>query len=94
MHESLKNQVRREVMAGRQSAVRELIINDDQIDLIRRIGQQRKITAAELANEDGLTIQNASSSLERLHQSGYLVRRSVGRSSGSIVYVYESYWDD
>lgn len=91
MIDSLKHQIRREVMARRSHLIREVLLTDDQVELLWSINDL--ITASELAERDCISVQNASSKLKRLANAGYLSLRTVNAKSGGIEHVYQSYWN-
>lgn len=80
--------IRQAVIAGQSDLIRDLLLNQNQLDLIKCIETRGEMTAHRLALIDDISIQNASAKLQRLYRSGYIGRRSRSAESGGIEYVY------
>ncbi len=81
--------IREMVLKRNSTKIRELLLNDQQIDLISKVNLSGTMTARQLANDLDLSIQNASSKLNRLYSSGYLSRKVDSAASGGIECVYQ-----
>lgn len=56
--------------------------------IIHFVRKERDATSVMVADEFGLSIQNASTSLKRLHEKGYLFRKEISHETGGIEYSY------
>ena len=74
--------IRLQVMRGNSSDIRKLLLTDNQIELIKRVGKCKYITASELSESLEVSIQNASSKLNTLFNRGYLERLTTTAKSG------------
>jgi len=83
-----KKAIRKLVLEGRSDEVRDLLLCDSQIVIIQNIKQSGIITAAQLADDLCISVQNASSKLTKLSKSGYLTRKSRTAESGGIEFIY------
>ena len=72
--------------------VRRVIITDNQIDLIYTIKEVfcNAMTARNLANHRGISIQAASTMLSNLWRTGYVVRNTIPDETGGIKHVYKT----
>ena len=86
----IERTIRKQVMAGNSGDIRSLLLNEDQIELVKKIGKASFITAAEISKDLNVSIQNASSKLNRLYRAGYLERLATSAKSGGIEYVYKA----
>ena len=84
----LESLIRRQVLRGNGDSMKSLFLNKAQIDLLSHIGF-KEMTSNQLAIDLDVSIQNASSKLERLRKAGYLTRENVGDPTGGDMYVYE-----
>lgn len=87
---SLEHEIRCWVMGGKSDIVRMLLLTTNQIELIKKVGRMDLFTASQLSESEGLSIQHASSKLNRLYQGGYLERLTTSSKSGGIEYVYRA----
>ena len=87
---STERKIRKMVMAGGSSDIRNLLLAESQIDTVRWVGGRKFATAHDLALVLGVSIQNASSKLKRLHSAGYLERLITTAKSGGIEHVYRA----
>ena len=78
----------RNVLSGKSQEIRDLILCDNQIDLLKRIVSMHPVGSNDIANDLDVSIQNASAKLKRLHRAGYLERKMITSDSGGIEYVY------
>ena len=83
-----KKAIRKLVMEGRSDEVRDLLLCDSQVVIVQSIKHFGIITASQLADDLCVSIQNASSKLNKLAKSGYLTRKSRTAESGGIEFVY------
>ncbi|MBL4869811.1 MAG: helix-turn-helix transcriptional regulator [Robiginitomaculum sp.] len=84
----IANTIRMQVLRGASDDIRELLLNKNQISLLREIGT-KEVTSNWLAKVKGLSIQNANGKLERLRKAGYLTRDNLGDPTGGDMYIYE-----
>ncbi len=87
---NIDHEVRRKVMAGSVESIRHLFLNRSQVGIVKMVGQANVMTASELSEKLEVSIQNASSKLNRLFTSGYLERVQMAADSGGIEYVYRA----
>ncbi len=80
----------RKLMLECPNFVREAIITDHQIDLYRKVKARglTGIKSSELAEEEGITIQNASTKLTKLTRQKYLRKIECVADSGGIEYTF------
>ena len=83
--------IRQMVLNGCSYRIRDLLLNIEQVDLLNIT--KEPTTTKELANELGISIQNASQKLRRLYNAGYVRRLEVIQESGRIEYVYENVYE-
>lgn len=84
-----ENTIQEQVIAGNGANIRNLLLTTDQIKLIKYIKSSGYIVASELASMKGISIQNASSKLNRLYKAKYLIRIMESAKSGGIEFVYK-----
>ena len=84
----MKNQIRLAVLNNEAQNLRELFLAKSQISNWHEIVEFRLFTASELASAWDISVQNASSKLNRFYRSGYLDREEVIADSGGIEFVY------
>ena len=87
---STERGIRKAVMAGKSGEIRNLLLTQSQISTIKWVHNREFATAAELSQLLGVSIQNASGKLKRLHMAGYLERLTVSHESGGIEHVYKA----
>ena len=87
---SAERQIRKMVMVGDSGYIRNLLLTGSQIDTVRWVGGRKFATAADLSLVLGVSIQNASSKLNRLYKSGYLERLTTSAKSGGIEHIYRA----
>ena len=87
---SIDYKIRKQVMAGRGDLIRGLLLTANQIELVELVGRCDLMTANRLADLEDVSIQNASSKLNRLYKAGYLERITTSAESGGIEYVYRA----
>jgi len=85
-----KRLIRKQVMTGGSSNIRDLLLTETQEKLVKIIGEKKFTTANETAKQLNISIQNASSKLHTLYRRGYLQRLTTSAESGGIEYVYKS----
>ena len=76
-----KSKIRHAVMSGKGYAIRDLLLTFSQIELVEKVGKKECMTAHELSTDLGVSIQNASSKLNRLYRAGYLERVTISARS-------------
>jgi len=86
----IRRTIRKQVMAGDSNAIRDLLLTVAQIKLVKWVAANDVSTAAQLAQRLGVSIQNASSKLNRLYRAGYLERLTTSAESGGIEFVYRA----
>lgn len=80
--------IRRLVLEGKTPEIRSLLLCRSQKKLIDKILESGEITAKQISDADGRSIQNASMKLSALYKKGYLTRDIETHESGGIEYVY------
>jgi len=70
--------------------IKDLLLTKSDIELIEHIKNKRGVSAADISEHKGVSMQNASTKLKRLFDQGYLIRRELNSISGGIEYIY---WD-
>ena len=70
--------------------IREIVLNDYQLEIVRAIRDRGTMTARQLAARKDITIQSASTQLATLYRRKYLKRKGFNSESGGIEYEYES----
>lgn len=85
----ISNEIRRAVLDGKSDYIRGLLLNQQQIWLVRLVDREKQITAAGLSSLMDISLQNASAKLSRLYRAGYIQRDMVAADSGGIEYVYK-----
>ena len=85
---NVSSTIRAQVLRGESEDIRCLLLNRKQIALLRKIGT-KEVTSNWIASSEDVSIQNASSKLERLRKSGYLTRENRGDPTGGDMYFYE-----
>lgn len=78
----------RELYMQRPALMASLKITEREGAIIHFVRKERKATAAQVADEFGISIQNASTSLKRLYEKGYLSRGELTHETGGIEYSY------
>ena len=84
----LKTKIREYVLSGKSDEIRMLLMSQQRLKLIRKIIKGKITTAEELANAEGISIQNASMKMHRFFVQGYLNRYSTDSASGGIEFIY------
>jgi predicted transcriptional regulator len=84
----LGNEIRRAVLGHQGQYIRQLLLNREQILLVKEIEKNGTLRASLLAHNKGISIQNASAKLNRLFTAGYLDRIETSAPSGGIEYFY------
>ena len=85
---SFKDSIRSQVILGRSAEIRTLLLTDDQLSLADKVDAGEVTTASQLADKMDISIQNASSKLNRLYVAGYIDRSTRSAESGGIEHVY------
>ena len=80
--------IKNAVLEGKGTDIRKLLLNSDQIDLVEYVEECVTLRATLLSHVEGISIQNASSKLNRLYSGGYLERTETSADSGGIEYFY------
>lgn len=88
MNNLLLTKIRKAVLNGEGSEIRNLLLNRKQIFLLELI-KENGMTSAFLSHIEEVSIQNASSKLNRLFTAGYLKRTIDSADTGGIEYLYE-----
>jgi len=81
--------LRKQILAGNGSDIRALLLTKQQRYLVYHIRKQGNVTTVEIAKHKGVSVQNASSKLQKLYLKGYLKRDALTADSGGIKYVYK-----
>ena len=89
MDRFLKKRVMQEVVSGNGGAIRDLLIAQSQVELLKSIKWFGEITANRLAAEENISIQNASTKLSNLYRRGYLERSTDSAESGGLEHTYK-----
>ena len=76
------------VLAGKGDEIRKLLLTLQQIELVRMVSAAECITTSQLAEWKKISVQNASSKLNRLYDAGYLSKITVSAPSGGIEHIY------
>jgi len=85
---SFQDSIRSQVILGRSAEIRALLLTDNQLELAMKVDEGEVTTAAQLADKMDISIQNASSKLNRLYVAGYIDRFTRSSDSGGIEHVY------
>ena len=83
----LKELIRRNVLRGTASDLKDLFLNPAQMELLKRIAS-REVTSRCLADEQCITMGHAYDKLEQLRKGGYLTRENIGKPNGGNMYRY------
>ena len=83
-----KKMIMRLVLDGRSSEIRSLMLCRSQLDLYEKTLKAGELTAKQVSDAYGISIQNASMKLVALFKKGYLARDVESADSGGIEYVY------
>jgi hypothetical protein len=84
----IRETIRKLVIDGHSAEIRALLLNSNQLDLVARVKRVDTLRASLLSHSDGVSIQNASSKLNRLYSTGYLKRTETSADSGGLEYFY------
>lgn len=88
LNDLLSADIKKAVLDGKGADIRQLLLNRDQIDLVEYVAECGTLRASLLSHVEGISIQNASSKLNRLYTGGYLERTETSADSGGIEYFY------
>ena len=88
MDKLLCAKIKKAVLAGDGSEIRAMLLNSDQVELVEYVKKCGTLRASLLSHIKGVSIQNASSKLNRLYTGGYLERTETSADSGGIEYFY------
>ncbi len=68
--------------------VKSLLLTHNDVDLLKYIRKELRVTPGKLAGYRDVNVNNASTKLKKLFEQGYLSRVEVKSSSGGVEYVY------
>lgn len=69
---------------------RPLLLTDHQIGLVKNAQGRSALTARQLADEEGISLSNASQQLVKLWRAGWLSRKQRSDPTGGLYYSYDS----
>ena len=84
---SLESTIRKHVLDGKSPNIRKLLLTDVQVALVKRI-EKTPLTSSSLAKMIGVSVQNASAMLKRLHWAEYIRMTERSAKSGGLEKVY------
>jgi len=88
MSKELIDAIRAMVMGGDSPYIRTLLLTDDQIILLGKVGIEGSLTSSDLARIYKISVQSAYARLNRLYQSGYLSMLERSAQSGGLERIY------
>lgn len=86
--DSFKSKIRREVMKGNSSIIKEILLSEEELKLVNYLTINGNTTTHDLTVLHNISSQNASSKLNKLYQKGYLNRRERTAASGGNEFIY------
>ena len=84
----ISNEIRKRVIKGKSVEIRDLILNKNQLKLLKKIGT-KEVNSRWVARLLSTSVQNANMKLERLRKTGYLTREMSADPTGGLMYLYE-----
>lgn len=78
------------LMVSRPDIVRARLLTDRDIEHYKLVRNAKGLTSAGLSVATGISPQNASTSLCRLYNRGYLDRENIGSESGGDEFLYKT----
>jgi len=78
----------RNIILCHSKVIKELLLTETMINLVKEIKAHGYIKAAKVAEFKDISVQNASTQLNKLFLKGYLKREETTAETGGIEYIY------
>lgn len=68
--------------------IKDNMLSSHELKIYNSLKRRQEITAPELCERDGISVQNATTKLKKIYAKGYFSRIDIGDPSGGSLYKY------